>query len=66
MVGVTETDEYIICDAGVNVSNFSKYAVNKGYKGFEGLVGLPGTIGGGLLLTTAVALIVAFPLWYRR
>lgn len=49
MVGVTETDEYIICDAGVNVSNFSKYAVDKGYKGFEGLVGLPGTIGGAIV-----------------
>lgn len=49
MTEVTETDDYILCDAGVNVSGLSKVAVEKGYKGFEGLVGLPGTIGGAIV-----------------
>lgn len=40
-----EKDGNIICNAGVNISKLSQYAVNKGYSGFEGLVGLPGTVG---------------------
>lgn len=49
MTKVVESEDYIICDAGVNVTRFSKDAVEKGYKGFEGLVGLPGTIGGAIV-----------------
>lgn len=49
MTEVTETEDFIICDAGVNVSRLSMEAVDKGFKGFEGLVGLPGTIGGAIV-----------------
>lgn len=39
-----ETDDYIICDCGVSVSQLARFAVEKGYVGFEGLTDLPGTI----------------------
>lgn len=39
-----ETDNYIICECGVNVSLLSKEMIRKGYIGFEGLTDLPGTV----------------------
>lgn len=45
MTSFHREDGLIICDAGVNVSRLSKYAVENGFLGFEGLIGLPGTIG---------------------
>lgn len=39
-----ETDNYIICECGVNVSLLSKEMIKKGYIGFEGLTDLPGTV----------------------
>lgn len=41
-----ETDNQIVCECGVNVSNLSKAMVKAGYVGFEGLTDLPGTIAG--------------------
>ena len=39
-----ETDNTIICESGVSVSQLSKAMIEKGYVGFEGLTDLPGTI----------------------
>ena len=44
MTAFCEKDGELICDAGVNVSQLSKYCVERGIMGFEGLIGLPGTI----------------------
>lgn len=44
MTVFSEKEGKLICDAGVNVSQLSKYCVERGIMGFEGLVGLPGTV----------------------
>ena len=44
MTAFCEKEGKLICDAGVNVSQLSKYCVERGIKGFEGLIGLPGTV----------------------
>ena len=44
MTSYIEKDGKLICDAGVNVSQLSKYCIEHGILGFEGLVGLPGTV----------------------
>ena len=44
MTAFRKKEGKLICDAGVNVTQLSKYCVERGIKGFEGLVGLPGTV----------------------
>lgn len=44
----SETEKYIICECGVNVSRLSNSMVERGFVGFEGLVDLPGTIASGV------------------
>ncbi|MCQ2218821.1 MAG: FAD-binding protein [Paludibacteraceae bacterium] len=44
-----ETDEYIYCECGVNVTKIAREMGKNGFDGFDGLVGLPGTIGGAVV-----------------
>ena len=49
LLGEIETDDSFVCEAGVNVSGFSRRMSEMGDVGFEGLVGLPGTMGGAVV-----------------
>lgn len=44
-----DTDEYIYCECGVNVTKLAREMSKNGFDGFSGLVGLPGTIGGAVV-----------------
>lgn len=45
----SQKSQYIYCEAGVNVSRLSRWAVDNGLVGFEGLIDLPGTVGAALV-----------------